>query len=47
MWQGMLAFLSKHRKAFIIALALYVIAIVALVYFSQGPQTEPFLYQIN
>ncbi len=47
MWQKTLAFLSKYRKAFIIAFALYVLAIVALVYFSRGPQTEAFLYQIN
>ena len=47
MWQKTRAFLSRHRKAFLIAFALYVVAIVALVWFSQGPQTEPFRYRID
>ena len=46
-WQRAREFLVRHKRAFWIALVVYVVAIVLLIVLSRGPQTEPFLYQIN
>ena len=46
-WERMLAFLARHKKALVISLVVYVLAVALLVALSQGPQTEPFLYQVD
>ena len=47
LWQGARDFVVRHKRGFLIALLVYVAAIVLLVVLSSGPQQEPFLYQIN
>lgn len=46
-WARVRAFLVRHRRALIIATVVYLLAILALILLSQGPQNEPFLYQIS
>lgn len=43
----MMGFSQRHKVAFLIAMAVYVLAILFLVLFSSGPQNEPFVYQIR
>ena len=40
-------FLVKHKWALIITTAIFLLAIVFLVAFASGPQTEPFRYRIS
>jgi len=41
------AFMGRNKKVLFIATALYCLAMIALVGFSMGPQTEPFVYQVR
>ena len=41
------AFLGRNKKVLLIAAAVYLVAIVALIGLSMGPQTEPFVYQVR
>lgn len=47
MWSQTRDFFVRHKKGFLIALVIYIAAIVLLIVSTRGPQTEPFLYQIN
>jgi hypothetical protein len=42
-----LEILARHKKALLISFGVYVVAVGLLIVCSRGPQTEPFLYQIN
>lgn len=39
-------FWKKYRKWMLLALGIYIIAIVVLILLTRGPQSEPFLYQV-
>lgn len=40
-------FVRRHKVAFLVATLVYVVAIAFLIFFSTGPQNEPFIYQIH
>ena len=40
-------FWSRHKRAILVLLALYVIALVILTLLASGPQSEPFIYQVH
>ena len=42
-----MGFVRRHKKALLVAITVYVLAIVFLIFFSSGPQNEPFIYQIR
>ncbi len=47
MWRQGLAFLARHRRALLIAIALYLAAMGLLLALSSGPRDEPFQYRIH
>ena len=40
-------FWSRHKKAILVLLVLYVLALVILTLLAAGPQSEPFIYQVH
>lgn len=40
------AFWSRYRKWILIALAVYVVATLVLIFLTRGPQSQPFVYQV-
>jgi len=47
LFSPVVAFVARHKKAIAIALVIYLLGVALLVALSQGPQTEPFLYQVD
>ena len=47
MWQRTRDFVVQHKIALLVSFVIYLAAVVLLVALSQGPQTEPFLYQVD
>jgi len=42
-----IGFLVKHKWALIITTSIFLLAILFLIVFASGPQTEPFRYRIS
>jgi len=40
------AFWSRYKRWIVVALVVYVIVTLALVFLTRGPQSEPFIYQV-
>ena len=39
-------FFQKYKKYLLIAIAIYIALTVLLIFFSSGPQEQPFVYQV-
>ena len=40
------SFWSRYKKWIVVALVVYVVVTLALVFLTRGPQSEPFIYQV-
>ncbi len=45
--QAVTGFWARHKRAILVLLALYVLALVILTWLAAGPQSEPFIYQAH
>ena len=40
------SFWSRYRRWIVIAVVVYVVVTLALIFLTRGPQSEPFIYQV-